>query len=110
MNDAIELHEAHLLSEGDWLHVEQLCRLTGLTTSVIVELVDLGALAAPRGGMPADWEMPATVLPRLRTVGRLMHDLGVNVSGAVLAVELLEAQKEMERRIRQLERLTGGAL
>ena len=30
-----------------------------------------------------------------------MHDLGVNVSGAVLAVELLE-------RIRELERRSGG--
>ena len=44
--------------------------------------------------------MPATALPRLRIVSRLMRDLGVNASGAVLALELLE-------RIRQLERLAG---
>jgi HAMP domain-containing protein len=34
-----------------------------------------------------------------------MRDLDVNVSGAVLAVELLEAQRALERRIRDLERL-----
>ena len=44
-------------------------------------------------------------LPRLALVGRLMRDLGVNVSGAALAVELLEAQRDLERRIRRLERL-----
>jgi hypothetical protein len=36
-----------------------------------------------------------------------MHDLGVNVSGAALAVELLEAQRDLESRIRHLERLAG---
>jgi hypothetical protein len=36
-----------------------------------------------------------------------MHDLGVNVSGAALALELLEAQRELERRIRSLEHLAS---
>jgi len=35
-----------------------------------------------------------------------MRDLGINVSGAALAVELLEARHDLERQIRRLERLT----
>jgi hypothetical protein len=34
-----------------------------------------------------------------------MQDLGVNVSGAALALELLESQRELEKRLRRLERL-----
>jgi len=34
-----------------------------------------------------------------------MQDLGVNVSGAALALELLETQRELEVRLRRLERL-----
>jgi hypothetical protein len=34
-----------------------------------------------------------------------MRDLGINVSGAALAVELLEAQRDLERQVRRLERL-----
>jgi hypothetical protein len=34
-----------------------------------------------------------------------MRDLGVNASGAALAVELLEEQHDLERRLRRLERL-----
>jgi hypothetical protein len=33
-----------------------------------------------------------------------MHDLGVNVSGAALAADLLERQRRLERRLRELER------
>jgi hypothetical protein len=40
--------------------------------------------------------------------GRLMRDLGINLSGAVLAVELLEVQRDLQRQIRRLERLTSG--
>jgi hypothetical protein len=36
-----------------------------------------------------------------------MRDLGINVSGAALALELLEAQRELEARLRRLERLVG---
>ena len=36
-----------------------------------------------------------------------MQDLGVNASGAALAVELLEAQRALERRIRDLEGLAA---
>jgi hypothetical protein len=36
-----------------------------------------------------------------------MRDLGVNASGAALAVELLEARRELERRLRHLERLVA---
>jgi hypothetical protein len=41
----------------------------------------------------------------LHVVGRLMRDLGVNVSGAALALQLLETQRELEARLRHLERL-----
>ena len=60
-------------------------------------------MVTPRQGRAADWQLPATALPRLRIVGRLMRDLGVNVSGAALALELLEAQRALERRLRALE-------
>jgi chaperone modulatory protein CbpM len=70
----------------------------------VVELADLGVVS-PRGYVPEEWQFPATAVPRLRTVSRLMRDLGVNASGAALAVELLDEQHDLERRLRRLERL-----
>jgi chaperone modulatory protein CbpM len=99
--------EAHVLGEGDWIAAAEVCQLCRLDFDAVMELAALGVVA-PRESRPGQWQVPATALPRLRVVGRLIHDLGINVSGAALAVELLEARRELESRIRHLERLTGG--
>jgi len=96
--------EAHVLGDGDWIAATEICQLCRIDLDAMMELAALG-LVEPREARPGEWQVPATALPRLRVVGRLMHDLGVNVSGAALAVELLEAQRELESRIRHLERL-----
>jgi chaperone modulatory protein CbpM len=96
--------EARLLGDNDWISASDICQLCLIDITAIVELVDLGVVSS-RGVSPNEWLLPATALPRLRVVGRLMRDLGVNVTGAALALELLEAQRDLERRVRGLERL-----
>jgi len=98
--------EAHLLSEGDWIGATEICQLCWLDLGAVMELAELGVVA-PRETLPGEWQIPATALPRLRVIGRLMRDLGMNVSGAALVLELLEARRELERRIRTLEPLAS---
>jgi chaperone modulatory protein CbpM len=104
MSEVTRLLNGELIGEGEWVTVTEICRLCRIDNEVMLELAEIG-LVSPRGSAPGEWEFPAAVLPRLRVVGRLMRDLGVNVSGAALAVELLETQHELERQIRRLERL-----
>jgi chaperone modulatory protein CbpM len=104
MPDPTTVLDARLLGEGDWIAVTEVCRLCLIDMPVVVELVELGVTVS-RGASPDEWLVPAASLPRLRVAGRLMRDLGVNVTGAALAVELLEARGELERQIRRLERL-----
>lgn len=106
MTEFVHVHEVRVVGDADWIAVAEICRLCRLELTAVIELADLG-LVALRGGSPEEWQLPAAALPRLTLAGRLIRDLGVNVSGAVLAVELLEAQRELERRVRRLERLTG---
>ena len=98
--------EARLLGESDWIAATEICQLCRLDLDAVLELAALGVMSS-RERAPGEWQVPATALPRLRVVGRLMRDLGVNVSGAALAVELLEAQRELETRLRHLERLVA---
>lgn len=107
MSEMTRLLNGELIGEGDWVTVTEICRLCRIDSEAIPELAELG-LVSPRGATPGEWEFPAAALPRLRVVGRLMRDLGVNVSGAVLAVELLEMQHQLERQIRRLEQLAAG--
>jgi chaperone modulatory protein CbpM len=104
MPNSINVLEARLLGESDWIAVTDVCQLCLIDMTAIVELVELGVVVS-RGPTPAEWSVPAASLPRLRIAGRLMRDLGVNVTGAALAVELLEARGDLERQIRRLERL-----
>lgn len=106
MSDVVEVHGVRVMGEADWISAAEACRVCRLDLQAVIELADFG-LVSPRGGAPEAWEVPATALPRLAIAARLMRDLGVNVSGAVLAVELLEAQRALERQIRHLERLAG---
>lgn len=104
MMDPTKLLDVRPLGEGDWLAMTEVCRLCLIDETAVVELVELGVVSS-RGPSPEEWVLPAESLPRLRVAARLMRDLGVNVTGAALAVELLEDRGELERRLRRLERL-----
>jgi chaperone modulatory protein CbpM len=107
MSQMTKITTAQVLSDGDWIAVTEICRVCRIDAGAVHELAELG-LVSPRGSAPDEWEFPATALPRLRVVARLMRDLGVNASGAALAVELLEVQHALERQIRRLERLVAA--
>ena len=95
---------ARLPGEGDWIAVTEVCRLCAIEMPAVVEFVELGLIVS-RGAAPDDWLLPVDSVPRLLMASRLMHDLGVNVTGAALAIELLESRSALERRLRRLEQL-----
>ena len=97
--------EARVVGEGDWIAAAEICQMCRIEQSTLVEFADLGLIAGRQTF--EGWQVAASALPRLRVAGRLMHDLGVNVSGAALVVELLEARHALESRLRDLERLAS---
>jgi len=79
----------------------ELSRASELTAEQIMELVDQG-LVEPRGDSPDLWRFAGASLAKLRCVQRLTNDLGVNLAGAVLAIELYEELDRMRKRLQQL--------
>jgi chaperone modulatory protein CbpM len=105
MTDTVETREVCVVGDAEWIAAGDLCRLCRLELEAVIELADLG-FVSPRGFSPQEWQLPAAAVPRLAMAGRLVRDLGINLSGAVLAVELLEVQRDLERQVRRLERLS----
>jgi chaperone modulatory protein CbpM len=105
MTDIVEMRDVRVVGEAEWIAAGELCRVCRLDLAAVIELADLG-FVSPRGFSPQEWQLPAAAVPRLAMAARLMRDLGINLSGAVLAVELLEIQRDLERQIRRLERLS----
>jgi chaperone modulatory protein CbpM len=84
------LEESYLVSLAD------LCRSCTVETETITTLVTEGILD-PSGEDIEHWRFSVGSLKRVKTVIHLQRDLGVNLAGAALALDLLDRIAELER-------------
>jgi chaperone modulatory protein CbpM len=101
-----------ILEDQSGLTFDDLCRACAVQSELIVELVDEGVLTpdvvTPAGALsatPGDWRFTGFHIHRVRMAVRLQRDLGVNLAGAALVLDLLD---EMETLKAQLRRLSSG--
>ena len=85
-----------VLEESDLVSLADLCRSCTVETQTITTLVAEGILD-PAGEDIEHWRFTIGSLRRVKTVIHLQRDLGVNLAGAALALELLDRIAEMER-------------
>lgn len=88
-----------VLDESTLVTFAELCECCDVGGEVVAEMVELGILD-PAGGAPGDWRFAGKGLRRAATAVRLQRDLGVNLAGAALALELLERIDRLEARLR----------
>ncbi len=91
-----------LIDEQTELSLNDLCKACSSSAEWIIELVEQGALE-PIGQMQTHWRFSGSSLARARTAKRLQHDLGVNLAGIALALDLLEKIETLESRLCQFE-------
>ena len=87
--EIVRIVDGTLLDDEDGLSLDQVCRLCRAGREAIVEMVEEGILE-PEGERPADWSFSGASVTRVRIVVRLQRDLGVNLAGAALVLELLD--------------------
>ena len=91
-----------ILEDQTELSLDDLCRACTAKAERIVELVDEGLLT-PSGTAPGEWRFTGVHLQRARVALRLESDLGVNLAGAALALELLDELDALRERVQRLE-------
>lgn len=93
-----------LLDERLELTLDEVCRMSGVQTTVVIGMVEEGLLN-PMGAGPDEWLFPVSTLGRLRRARRLQLDLGLNLPGVALAMDLLDELRELRCRVANLEAL-----
>lgn len=90
----IEIIETLTLSE-----LSQFCHVQA---DWVVSLVDYGVLD-PLGSDAPDWRFTAPNVLRARKARRLTHDLGLNLAGVALVLDLIEERDALARKLAQLQ-------
>jgi chaperone modulatory protein CbpM len=91
-----------LLDDETCLTLGELCRVCTVHAEWIIELVDEGILD-PSGPDAAHWRFSGPSLLRALRVRRLQQDLGINLAGAALVLDLLDEVESLRARLRVLE-------
>ncbi len=92
-----------IVEESTEFTLGELSRACGKPAEWILALVEEGVLE-PVGEDQTHWQFRDRCLRRVRIVQRLESDLGLNLAGAALALELLEEVETLRNRIAVLER------
>ncbi|WP_226668869.1 chaperone modulator CbpM [Microbulbifer aggregans] len=90
-----------ILDESSELTLSELCRACGLPAEHILALVEEGVIEPQ--GRATRWRFSGICVRRVRRVYTLERDLGVNLAGAALAIELLEEIERLQARLQRLE-------
>ena len=97
----IPLLTGELLDESTWLSLGELARICSLDAEYLLEMVEEGVLE-PRGAEMQAWRFSPAAISRIQVVLHLRRDLGVNLAGAALALDLLEEMERLHARLRDL--------
>ena len=88
-----------ILEELNELTLADLSRACAVQADCIIELVEEG-LIAPLGREPHRWRFSGVHLRRATVALRLQNDLGVNLAGAALALQLLDEVNALQAQLR----------
>lgn len=91
-----------ILDDEFQLSLRDLCRACELPAEQVLAFIEEGVIE-PHGQEPVHWRFQGYCVRRVRRAYRLTEDLGVNLAGAALAVDLLEEIEQLKARVRRLE-------
>jgi len=88
-----------ILDEEEALTLGELCRACAMHAEWVIGLVEEGVLE-PAGRDLTNWRFSGASLRRARIAVRLQRDLGINLAGVALALDLLDEIETLRKRLR----------
>lgn len=91
-----------ILEEQTELTLADISRTCSVHAEYIIELVDEGVLA-PLGREPILWRFTGGHMQRVTVALRLQRDLGINLAGVALVLQLLDEIEVLRTRLSVIE-------
>src|SRR6187455_2328680 len=101
-----EIHSIEILGEHS-ISLVEIIACTCVERTRVIEMVEAGVLD-PVGAATEQWLFASRDLRRLWAALRLVDDLGVNLSGAALILDLLEERDALLTRAAIFRRMMDG--
>jgi len=101
-HDLLPIHTGTVI-EDDNLTLEQLCHICDVHSDWVISLVE-ESIIEPQGDEMHRWRFSGTCVVRVRSALRLQRDLGVNLAGIALALDLMEELEDLRAQLKNRSR------
>ena len=92
--------------EPEQLTLEGLAACAGMPPARIAYFVEYG-LIEPKARRGTQWLFDTACIARLRTIERLRRDLGANLAGIAVILDLLDRLNTLQREVEQWRKHSG---
>lgn len=100
--EIVKIHEGIIIDEEQEINLFQLCHYCSLEPEYVIDLVEEGILD-PSGHSKQEWRFKFTSVARVNKALRLQRDFELNISGAALALHLLDRIDELESILKKMD-------
>ncbi len=95
-----EMVSGIVMDDNQTISLAELCRCCALPAEQIVTMIEHGIVEPIEARITiAHWKFSGDSVIRIQTAIRLKRDLGVNLAGAALALELLDEVKSLRQQV-----------
>ena len=104
-NEVINIVSGVIVEEGESVSFRSLCRYCSVPAEQVISMVDQGIIEPIESQVNSTyWQFSGGSIIRVQEAIRLQHDLGVNLPGTALALELLDEVKALRQQVSSLQR------
>ncbi|MGK0272102.1 MAG: chaperone modulatory protein CbpM [Cocleimonas sp.] len=105
MKKVIDIISGSILEEEPEMNLDELCECCQVSTEVVLKFIEYGVINPCEGNSPEHWRFHQSVQIRTDKAIRLKRDLGINVSGVALTLELLDEIEELKSQLSHLSHI-----
>jgi chaperone modulatory protein CbpM len=96
-----DILSGHILENETRLTLRQLCDACAVHDEYIIELVDEGFIE-PSGVEKSHWCFSGISIKRVQKAKRLQRDLGINLAGVALAIDLIDEIEYLRAKLKNM--------